>query len=246
MKTQIICSALAATMAAAQRAPSMADLEAASQAYAAAGSAYLTAAKSVQQSVSEPAGGCVRDKTTGECVSFLQSFVQPIIARVMGADTESVGELERKTQSPAIFLHLHHSFLQDPVFPGAAAGASTTIAKSLAAAAGAQDRKGESALIQKAISQGSAQLATRAASDLNLAALRKDAYIATHFRVRKMLHTGGCPRDFSGCPVGFAAGGAGCEPTSYQGFCGARDFSSMSAAQKEDWSFKCGASFACA
>jgi len=72
-------------------------------------------------------------------------------------------------------------------------------------------------------------------------------FIETHIKVRKMLHNGGCPRNYSGCPVGFRAGSAGCEPAaSYNGFCGAHNFDSMSTAGKEDWAWRCGTSWACA
>lgn len=233
----------------AQRKPTMNDLESVSEAYLQAGNAYLNAAKHVQAATSTGASGCVVDKATGKCVSFLKqrSFIQPIVAKIMGSDTESVGELERKSQSPLVFMHLHSSFARDPAFPGQSEAASSVIANTINTASAAQDHSGDSKQLAKAIASGSAKLAGRVASDMNLAALRKDAFIAVHLRVRKMLHNGGCPRNYSGCPVSFVKSGSGCAPGfSYNGFCGARDFGSMSISEKESWAFRCGASWGCA
>ena len=143
---------------------------------------------------------------------------------------------------------MHTSYARDPAFPGGAGGAASTIANVLSRATGAADRSQEDNLMQKAISQGSARLAARAASEMNLAALRKDAFIAAHMRVRKMLNTGGCPRNYAGCPVGYRAGANGlCEPSAaYEGFCGARSFAGSAVQSKEDFAWRCGVSWPCA
>ncbi|CAD7975007.1 unnamed protein product, partial [Amoebophrya sp. A120] len=77
-------------------------------------------------------------------------------------------------------------------------------------------------------------------------ALTKDSFIAVHIALRKQLFAGGCPMNFSGCPVGFDSAGAVCVPgSSYSGFCGERNFSTMDLANKVDWAWRCGAAWPC-
>eukprot|EP00391_Amoebophrya_sp_Ameob2_P005976 CAMPEP_0178995120 /NCGR_PEP_ID=MMETSP0795-20121207/7665_1 /TAXON_ID=88552 /ORGANISM="Amoebophrya sp., Strain Ameob2" /LENGTH=68 /DNA_ID=CAMNT_0020687421 /DNA_START=32 /DNA_END=234 /DNA_ORIENTATION=+ len=52
----------------AQREVNLGDVEAAAQAYHAAGDAYLAAASAAQTGAASSKGGCLRDMTTGECV----------------------------------------------------------------------------------------------------------------------------------------------------------------------------------
>ena len=138
-----------------------------------------------------------------------------------------------------------------PVFPGSAAGVVGSIAGTLQAATNSASGRAQSGAEAKAIAAavaiGSKMLAESVASDLNLAQLRSDAYVLTHLQVRKQLHVGGCPRDFSNtCPVGYAAEGSVCSPKSdYSGPCGSHDVSRFSVSQKEDFSFKCGVSWPC-
>ena len=83
-------------------------------------------------------------------------------------------------------------------------------------------------LIAAAISSGSKKLAEAVASEVSLAQLRNDAYVLAHLQVRKALHVGGCPRNYSGCPVGFVDDGASCSPGSdYTGPCGANAVNSF-------------------
>ena len=96
----------------------MANLKSASEDYShATQDAGLTPealVRSVEAANGAAAGGCVRDTVTGECLtSFLKTqkfaaVLRPLIARVMGA-TGPTGVYERKTQSPMVFLHLHHA-----------------------------------------------------------------------------------------------------------------------------------------
>ena len=96
----------------------MANLKSASQDYVAASEASGLSANAIVRSIEAANGsaksGCVRDTTTGECLtSFLRSqkfaaVLRPLIARVMGA-TGPTGTYERKTQAPLVFLHLHHN-----------------------------------------------------------------------------------------------------------------------------------------
>merc|ERR1712032_375465 len=74
------------------------------------------------------------------------------------------------------------------------------------------------------------------------------AYIAVRLRILKLIHTGGCPRDMSGCPLDWEEKtGRVCEPTSnYVGRCGATDLSNYSSSAKEEFAWKCRASWPCA
>jgi CPW-WPC domain-containing protein len=60
-------------------------------------------------------------------------------------------------------------------------------------------------------------------------------------------YVGGCPRDFSGCPVDWATGSDGvCSPPlDDEGSCGVSVVSSMSASQKEALAVSCRASWPC-
>ena len=66
--------------------------------------------------------GCVRDYTTGNCVSFLQendkasplaSIIRPFISRE--AATEGDPQYVRKTQAPMIWFKLHKPVLHQPL-----------------------------------------------------------------------------------------------------------------------------------
>lgn len=77
-------------------------------------------------------------------------------------------------------------------------------------------------------------------------ALKKDSFIAAHLALRRAVHVGGCPRLYEGCPVGWISSNGSCSPGSgYDGFCGPRNFGTMTKAQKEDFAFKCGSSWPC-
>jgi hypothetical protein len=120
-----LVSALVCVLVSAQKEPNlfdianvMANLKSASEDYAHASQASgLTPdalVRSVEAANGAAAAGCVRDSVTGACLtSFLKSqkfaaVLRPLIARVMGA-TGPTGVYERKTQSPLVFLHLHHA-----------------------------------------------------------------------------------------------------------------------------------------
>ena len=141
--------------------------------------------------------------------------------------------------------------MADPVYPGDAAAASTTLSSVLTSATSSsayrQSICDESANMNKAIAAATSRLSEAVASEMSLDALRKDAFITAHVAARKLLHVGGCARDYSGCPAGFTESAGGCAPGStYGGFCGAFNPSGMSTAAKNDWAWKCGASWACA
>lgn len=126
-------------------------------------------------------------------------------------------------------------------FPGAAGSAASSIASVLNSAnAGMQDN---TAAIAAAVSSGTKKLSEAVANELSLTSLRSDAYILTHLSARRALHVGGCARDYSSaCPTNFVEDGGVCVPgDGYSGPCGPQ-----AVANKEDFAFKCGASWPCA
>ena len=138
-----------------------------------------------------------------------------------------------------------------PAFPGSSASnvqaVSTTLSSATSSSAYKAKHADESAAIARAISSGSKALTEAVASDMAVDSLKTDAFIAAHLAVRKMVHTGGCPRTYTGCPVGWVRDNMFCAPgVSYTGICGAQNLDSFSVAQKENFSYICGVSWACA
>jgi len=78
--------------------------------------------------------------------------------------------------------------------------------------------------------------------------LEEAAYIAVRQRLVKLIHVGGCPRDMSGCPSEWVeTPGHMCEPPpNYVGRCGTTDLSKYSSSAKEEFAWKCRASWPCA
>jgi CPW-WPC domain-containing protein len=73
------------------------------------------------------------------------------------------------------------------------------------------------------------------------------AFAMVQARVLKSEYVGGCPRDMSGCPTSWADQSSGlCEPPGdYDGLCVATDVNGLSIEQKEDFAWKCKASWPC-
>ena len=78
--------------------------------------------------------------------------------------------------------------------------------------------------------------------------LETTAFAMVHERVLKLAYVGGCPRDMSGCPTSWADQSDGvCEPPEdYDGLCSAIDVRGLNHEQKEDFAWKCRASWPCA
>ena len=97
-------------------------------------------------------------------------------------------------------------------------------------------------LKQEASRVVSARLA--GASELERAA--NAASVLASVTARKLRFIGGCPRAMRGCPLGWTGQGGACSPPpDYEGWCGDVDVEQMSASGKEDFAWKCGASWPC-
>lgn len=67
------------------------------------------------------------------------------------------------------------------------------------------------------------------------------AFAAVSEKALKLIYVGGCPRDFSGCPMGWSESAGVCTPPSdYAGPCAAGTIS-----DKEEFAWKCRASWPC-
>ena len=137
-----------------------------------------------------------------------------------------------------------------PAFPGSSASNVQAVAQTLSSATSSSAYKSkhadEQAAIDRVVSAGSKSLTEQVASQLAVDSLKNDAFIAAHMAVRRYVHVGMCPRAYEGCPVGWVSADGACSPgASYDGFCGSRNFSGSSVAQKEDFAWRCGVSWPC-
>merc|ERR1711998_629605 len=80
-----------------------------------------------------------------------------------------------------------------------------------------------------------------------LAALQEDAYQAAMQVVVKLMHVGGCPRDYTAlCPKGWTEAANGdCLPPAGSSLCGRTRMASMTAVEKEQFAVECKASWEC-
>ena len=96
--------------------------------------------------------------------------------------------------------------------------------------------------------EGLVAIAEDLAYDAQSNRLATVAFAMVQARVLKLEYVGGCPRDMSGCPTLWADQSNGfCEPPeSYDGLCIAADVKRLSIEQKEEFAWKCRASWPCA
>ena len=86
----------------------------------------------------------------------------------------------------------------------------------------------------------------RLAENSNAARVANIAYVLASAQVRRLRFVGGCPRAMRGCPLGWTGHGGACSPPSdYDGWCGDVGVDQMSASEKEEFAWKCGASWPC-
>ena len=107
---------------------------------------------------------------------------------------------------------------------------------------------GDSSIALRGLASSAAvRVAERLAAEHAAAGLAQFAYVAAMSEVRSLKYTGGCPRDWSGCPSGWASSGASsCTPLAgYDGSCGETDLAGFTASQKEEFAAACGAAWPC-
>ena len=85
------------------------------------------------------------------------------------------------------------------------------------------------------------------AQDQQSTHLETVAFAMVQSRLLKLVYVGGCPRDMSGCPTFWAEQSNGvCEPPEdYDGLCVAIDVKGLAVEEKEDFAWKCRASWPC-
>lgn len=134
------------------------------------------------------------------------------------------------------------SFLQarqSPTFPGGVGDLVSNIANTMKSAD--KPAVDEDAVLAKLENDGKAVLEADLASEAAASEEAEAAFAAVREKVLKLIYTGGCPRDFSGCPIGWSESAGSCAPPSdYSGPCAAGPI-----ADKEQFAWKCRASWPC-
>jgi len=130
-----------------------------------------------------------------------------------------------------------------PTFPDEAEAVVGDLSAQFAEVAPAPDPS----VVKKLVEDGSAALTRDVVEEMVAKAAGQVVRTAEHVRTLKMQFLGGCSRDFTGCPTGWAVKGSTCEPGSdYVGYCGAVVLGNLALAEKEEFAWKCEASFPCA
>lgn len=129
------------------------------------------------------------------------------------------------------------------MFPGDAGGAVADMAQRSAELPPSADND----ILNKAASRGKDELKEAVERQLALESLQKDAFLAASQVVLKIMHTGGCIRDYSQfCPKDWKkAGDSSCVPPSSPSLCARTDLAKYSAGEKEAFAVQCKASWPC-
>lgn len=141
----------------------------------------------------------------------------------------------------------------EPAFPGSSLQAAGKIQDAVAKATSSSAYQaktggatGEAALLRSLVSSTKRELTENVADEMTLASAQRSAYIMVHERMLKQIFIGGCPREYSGCPVGWTGADGACSPpASYDGYCGAQNLSGLSSSQLEDFAWRCRAQWPC-
>jgi len=139
----------------------------------------------------------------------------------------------------------------NPTLPGnsgAAVAKVQSILNEVTGASGASSatssgRGGERAALQEIIAKGKAQLIEDVLDDKKQESAAAHAYINARAATLKQTYSGGCARLFEVCPSGWTDAGSACVNNG-AGFCGSMS-KSWSSAKKEDFAWRCRASFPC-
>ena len=109
-------------------------------------------------------------------------------------------------------------------------------------------KKDEGPLINKLKENAEHIMEEQVAQDLRTLGAKKEAYLLAHQNLVKLVYIGGCPRAYSAlCPKGWTESpGQTCTPPeAYSGPCGKTALGMFAAADKEDFAWRCRASWAC-
>ena len=131
-----------------------------------------------------------------------------------------------------------------PLFPGGVDAVIEDVVARVARAEG--DSASDAAALAELKEQGVAGLSAALARDAldDQAFEYVSALVST--KLAKQLHVGGCPRDYTGCPVGWSTSGNACAPPEdYDGLCAAVEADALSEVDKEAFAWKCKASWPC-
>lgn len=130
------------------------------------------------------------------------------------------------------------------MFPGDAGGSVADMAQRSAELPSSANED----IMNEAARRGKDALKEAVERQLALESLQKDAFAAASQVVLKIMHAGGCVRDYSQlCPKDWKqAGDSSCMPPSFpSALCGRTDLSKFSADEKEAFAVQCKASWPC-
>jgi CPW-WPC domain-containing protein len=137
------------------------------------------------------------------------------------------------------------------VMPGSSQAAVDTVQNIVADVAGDSAFGGagggsDRAFLDNAIAEAKAHAIEVGLSEAQAGAMQGSANLAAKIALRKQTFIGGCARDFSGCPTdgNWEEQNGECVNVSGVGYC-ASISASASAAQKEDFAWRCSANFSC-
>ena len=187
-------------------------------------------------------------------VSLLRARVEKLASRIQHSDAllgaflaeanATVDELVRLTHGvagPALL-----SFERTNAGPSFPPGVAEVV-DGLRSSAELDGAHLEDASALHGLKQSALQDVTSRLKDEDEAARLSDiAYVLARAQVRKAEYVGGCARDLRGCPLGWSSQGSACAPPpEYGGLCGTVEVAAFPLTAKEDFAWKCGASWPC-
>jgi len=131
-----------------------------------------------------------------------------------------------------------------PVFPDGVAPLLTSIGQRVAAASKSEGP--DDAVVGALVEESRRSLERDLLDDATKSELAEVAYRRVHARLQKYVYTGGCPRDWRDCPLGWQGSAGMCTPPpAYDGLCGSFSVEQMSLKSKEDMAWKCRMEWPC-
>ena len=140
----------------------------------------------------------------------------------------------------ALFLLQASSVAAQPSFPNGVA----PILRSVDMRSGALPTVGDNNTVADLMREGIQILTGDLIDEQTHNNLRESAYVRVHQHVLQTIFVGGCPRNMSGCPLGWLGSNGACEPPpDHTGLCAG--YKELTAAQKETFAWKCRAQWPC-